>query len=220
MARRTREEAEQTRSLLLDTAEAVFWEKGVSRTSLADIAHAAGLTRGAIYWHFQNKADLFNAMCERIEAPFFALFDALEAEAAVDPARALWRHSRRVLETISGDAQISRVIGIVNLKCEFVDELDAIEVENVRWMERCHGHLTRAFEAAERAGQLSAGVEPCRAAAGLQAFIKGIVLIWLVTPHNLPLPGCGIACLSPYFQGVFQDACWLAEDDGDADSAL
>ncbi|KZE33320.1 TetR family transcriptional regulator [Crenobacter luteus] len=220
MVRRTREEAEQTRSLLLDTAETLFWEKGVSRTSLADIAQAAGLTRGAIYWHFQNKVDLFTAMCQRIEPSFFALFDALEAEAAVNPARALWRHVNRVLATITGDARIARVIGIINLRCELVGEMDAIQVENERGQERCHGHLTRAFEAAQRLGQLSAGTTPCHAAAGLQALVKGIVHIWLLTPRNLPLPDCGTACLSPYFQGVFVGDCWLDADDGAPHDAL
>ncbi|HKW83015.1 MAG TPA: TetR family transcriptional regulator, partial [Burkholderiaceae bacterium] len=69
MARRTKEEAQATRSLILDTAELVFEQRGVSGTSLNEIAKAAGLTRGAIYWHFQNKADLFNAMMDRATLP-------------------------------------------------------------------------------------------------------------------------------------------------------
>lgn len=66
MVRRTKEEAQATRNLILDTAEVVFHERGVSRRTLNDIAQAAGLTRGAIYWHFQDKADFFNAMTQRI----------------------------------------------------------------------------------------------------------------------------------------------------------
>ena len=42
MVRRTKEEAQETRNSILDAAERVFFEKGVSRTSLADIAQAAG----------------------------------------------------------------------------------------------------------------------------------------------------------------------------------
>ena len=59
MARRTKADAQITRSALLDAAELLFDERGVSRTSLADIAQAAGTTRGAIYWHFADKAALF-----------------------------------------------------------------------------------------------------------------------------------------------------------------
>ncbi|MBV5333220.1 TetR family transcriptional regulator, partial [bacterium] len=66
MARKTKEEAQETRKAILDAAETVFQERGVSRTSLAEIATAAGVTRGAIYWHFANKAELFDAMIQRV----------------------------------------------------------------------------------------------------------------------------------------------------------
>jgi TetR/AcrR family acrAB operon transcriptional repressor len=70
MARRTKDEALATRHAILDAAELLFQQRGVSRTSLQDIAAAAQVTRGAIYWHFKDKADLFNAMMERATMPF------------------------------------------------------------------------------------------------------------------------------------------------------
>src|SRR5882762_8839730 len=69
MVRRTKEEAQATRNHILDTAEMVFQQHGVSRTTLQQIAAAAGVTRGAIYWHFRDKAELFNAMMERVTLP-------------------------------------------------------------------------------------------------------------------------------------------------------
>src|SRR3546814_1649852 len=56
--RRTKEEALETRESILDAAERIFFERGVSRTTLDQIARAASVTRGAVYWHFQNKSDL------------------------------------------------------------------------------------------------------------------------------------------------------------------
>ena len=46
----------------------------MSRTSLQDIARRAGATRGAVYWHFTDKADLFDAMIERVTLPLEAAF--------------------------------------------------------------------------------------------------------------------------------------------------
>ncbi|MCK5077213.1 MAG: TetR family transcriptional regulator, partial [Calditrichia bacterium] len=57
--RKTKEESEKTKRLLLDTALKVFSQKGYSATRLIDIAKEAGVTRGAIYWHFNNKAELY-----------------------------------------------------------------------------------------------------------------------------------------------------------------
>src|ERR1700694_2113664 len=85
MARNTKEEALETRSRILDAAEDVFHARGVSGTSLADIAAATGATRGAIYWHFKNKSDLFNAMCERVRLPLEAIMEADAELQASDP---------------------------------------------------------------------------------------------------------------------------------------
>ena len=69
MARRTKEDALITRDQILDAAERVFLRRGVARTALQEIADEAHLTRGAIYWHFQNKADVFDAMLQRVTLP-------------------------------------------------------------------------------------------------------------------------------------------------------
>src|SRR5690606_12983243 len=58
--RRTKEQAEQTRASILAAAEQLFLEKGVAHSTLDQIARAAGVTRGAVYWHFENKAHLFH----------------------------------------------------------------------------------------------------------------------------------------------------------------
>ena len=65
MGRRTKVEAAQTRQEIIDAARRVFHERGVSRTSMENVAQAAGVSRGAIYWHFENKAALFYAMREQ-----------------------------------------------------------------------------------------------------------------------------------------------------------
>src|SRR5256885_1645441 len=67
LARRTKEDAFATRNSLLDAAEQVFYEQGVARASLNEIAQRAGATRGAVYWHFKDKLDLFYAMLDRSE---------------------------------------------------------------------------------------------------------------------------------------------------------
>ena len=56
MVRKTKEEAEQTRKELIQAARRVFHQCGVSRSTLEKIAKAAGVTRGAVYWHFKDKA--------------------------------------------------------------------------------------------------------------------------------------------------------------------
>ena len=68
--RRTKEESEKTREDLLNAAVRIFSEKGVARSTLDEIAKAAGVTRGAVYWHFENKTQIFEALHERLHRPF------------------------------------------------------------------------------------------------------------------------------------------------------
>lgn len=80
--RRTKEDSEKTRTAILLAAEELFLEKGVSHTSLEQIARAAGVTRGAVYWHFQNKAHLFNEMLNQVRLPPEQLTERLSAAMA------------------------------------------------------------------------------------------------------------------------------------------
>lgn len=59
MARRTKAEAEQTRQKILRAALDLFVEIGYERATFDDVAARIGLTKGAVYWHFKNKPDLF-----------------------------------------------------------------------------------------------------------------------------------------------------------------
>ncbi len=68
MARKTKQEAQETRQHILDVALRLFSQQGVSSTSLGEIAKAAGVTRGAIYWHFKDKSDLFSEIWELSES--------------------------------------------------------------------------------------------------------------------------------------------------------
>ena len=86
MARKTKEDAELTRQSLIDAARQVFLAHGVSRTTMEHMAAQAGVTRGAVYWHFNNKLDLFQAMREQVFLPLIdRMDDTLLVEGSGDP---------------------------------------------------------------------------------------------------------------------------------------
>lgn len=65
MARRTKEEAEETKKAICLAALDIFCEKGYSRTTFDEIAKRINLTKGAIYWHFRNKADILTEIIRK-----------------------------------------------------------------------------------------------------------------------------------------------------------
>lgn len=66
MVRKTKEDAELTRQRIIDAAREVFLARGVSRSTLEHIASQANVTRGAVYWHFENKSQIFYAIRDRV----------------------------------------------------------------------------------------------------------------------------------------------------------
>ena len=78
MARRAvRRKPEISREEILDAALACFASRGYHETSVDDIAARAGLSKGAIYWHFAGKRELFLALIDRAAAPALALADTV-----------------------------------------------------------------------------------------------------------------------------------------------
>lgn len=71
--RRRKRDAEQTREDLLAAALTVFRRNGIQRARLEDIAAEAGLTRGAIYWHFDGKDDIVRALLQRRIDPILSV---------------------------------------------------------------------------------------------------------------------------------------------------
>ena len=68
--RRTREDAQQTREEIFHAGVEVFAHKGYAAATMGDIAAKAGVTRGAIYWHFKNKEAFFTETLSRLHSAY------------------------------------------------------------------------------------------------------------------------------------------------------
>ena len=201
MVRRTKEEAQETRNRILDAAERVFQERGVSRTSLNEIALDAGVTRGAIYWHFQDKADLFNAMLERVTLPFE---DAIKGpdDAGAGPLDVLRKTFSAAIQKTVNDPQVRRVFEIATHKVEYVDETRAVRDRHLAVRNEMHEHMTRRIALAMAQGQLANRVSADTAAFGLHAMIDGLIQNWMLDPDAFDLLVVGEQVLDTYLAGL------------------
>ena len=200
MVKKTKEEALETRQLLLDTAEQVFHNKGVSQTTLNDIALAAGLTRGAIYWHFKNKVDLFNAMCDRVSLPLETMTDAAAADEVEDPLGEMRESVRYFFHKVATDTHCRLVFDILFNKCEFVAELGPIMDRDLRVRVEFRQRFERMFRNAEKRGQLPPGLNHRLAVESYQGMVKGIVRNWLLDPQSFDLEEDGGRMLDAFFE--------------------
>ena len=202
MARRTTEDAAATRDSILDAAEKLFVEQGVSRTTLQHIATAAGVTRGAIYWHFDDKGALFNAMMERAILPLEAEMQVLDQVESDDPLVDLRNHMLAVLDRTVNDPGARRVFEIATLKVEFVGEMDAVRQRRkdnmANWMARAERRIGLAIDK----GLISRDVNPTQVALGLWTMIDGLIRNWMFDPQDFDLLALGKCVIDPYLEGL------------------
>lgn len=187
MARRTKAEALETREQIIDAAECVFHEKGVSRTSLNDIAQQAGVTRGAIYWHFKNKHDVFIAMMNRLRLPMEALGDRAVDPNETDPLGKFREFLIYVLCETARDPGRRRVFEIMFHKCEFTAETDPLMSRQQEAYLDGSERMRRTLHNAMARGQLSADLDVERAVVQLHVQITGIFYTWLLIPDIFDL---------------------------------
>lgn len=202
MVRRTKEDAQETRTLILDTAEQVFREKGVGHTTLAQIAAAAGVTRGAIYWHFDNKAALLQAMNDRVHLPLEAMHQSLADMALTDPLAKLRESAHGVLAQVAQDPRSRRVFEIFSFKCEFVGEM-AEMLERQRESRRdCLNDIRENLHLAVEKGQLPASVDIQATAVGVYALVHGLIDTWLLDPESFDLVDTGDRLIGNFCLGL------------------
>ncbi len=179
--RRTKQDSERTRQGILAAARKVFARQGVTRTTFEEIAAAAGVTRGAIYWHFADKSELFFAMREQVAVPMIDQIDlALLRADGSDPVAGVERFLLGILEALESDAAARQTFQIMGFKCEYVGEF---ERELVLQRSRCSeliSKLTQTYVRAQRAGQLRIGLRPPMAALQTCSFLIGLTRLWLL----------------------------------------
>jgi TetR/AcrR family acrAB operon transcriptional repressor len=126
MARKTKAEAEQTRRQIIDAARCVFHECGVSRTTMEKVAHVAGVSRGAVYWHFENKAALFFAMRDESTRELDEVRATLNSPDIADPLDAIERSLLQFIGAVENNPLVRQTFEIMSLRCEYVDEFTGV----------------------------------------------------------------------------------------------
>lgn len=200
MARKTKAEAKATREKILDAAESLFFENGVTRTSLEQIADKAGLTRGAIYWHFANKVDLFRALHERVRLPQEDLVEQAVADGHPNPLGLIEQISLDCLKTMAADERMQRVYAILLFRCEYVGEMAEALKRQQDADTIMRNNLLRIFTMAGKNGTLSANWAPDISAKVFESMIRGLWADWLRYGQNFDVVDVGSKCIAELFE--------------------
>lgn len=182
MARATKVDALETRARLLDAAMDVFHARGVEATTLDDIAREAGVTRGAIYWHFKNKSDLFSAMFEQIRLP---MGEMLEANIAANPDNLMHGLVAGFTEMLVHSATETRwfkTLDILFNKCEVIDQEGAVGQREKECRRLGRERIDQIIREAIAKGQLPPTCDSRRCSIMLNAVLTGLFRDWFREP--------------------------------------
>lgn len=202
MARRTKEDAQRTRDRILDMAEREFQRRGVSRTSLEQIATAAGVTRGAIYWHFRNKSDLFNAMMNRVTLPLEAEILRSGERTLDDPVAQIRGSYLAALRATVNDPKARRLFEVALFKVEHGNALRGVRERRLSGLRNRVANVERGFRRAARLGLLRSALPPRAAAMAMESLVDGLITNWLLEPLSFDLVRVGEQAIDAYLRGL------------------
>ena len=200
MVRKTKEEAEITRLHIIDAARRVFLQCGVSHTSLEKIAAAAGVTRGAVYWHFKDKVDVFSSMLARICMPFEEICDNKYGE--MPPLDRIRQSIYAVFDSMDGDARRRKVFDTALFKLEYVGELESVRVGHVESFACSQRKFAVDLADAAQQQGVRMPMTPAEAALGLHSLFVGLIHGWVLNEGNFPLRKMGEVSVEVYLSGL------------------
>lgn len=202
--RRTKEEAENTRIAILTAAELLFLKKGVSHTSLEQIARQAGVTRGAVYWHFQNKAHLFHEMLNQVRLPAEQIAEHISQCDSNNPIVGLRHLCAEALLTVGKDERKRRIFTILLRRCEFTDDLRDAEERHEAFINEFIDLCEQLFSEPATAQRLHPSITPRMAALSLHAMLLGLLSDWLRDPTLFDVQQAG-PMLDALLRGIVTD---------------
>jgi AcrR family transcriptional regulator len=185
--RRKKEDAQKTYDNILDASAMLFAEKGLSSTSLEDIAKAANVTRGAIYWHFKNKGEIFNSLHQRLYQP---LSDVILQDLCTDDNNPLQQLSDlciKLLLELSRDPIRQQTMMLFMLRCNYTGAFaEYKDVHSVKKEESLR-LFSRYFEKAKEEGNLPESADPALLTIAVRCYMKGIITEYLQEPQTINL---------------------------------
>lgn len=209
MARQTKLDAQLTRTRIVEAALAAFAGRGVRATTLEDVAACAGVTRGAVYWHFADKPALVSEVISGLEWPLDIGPDIESYREHPLPLRLLrlqlWRQMERCVSATRQWQQVQLVLGH-GVRSELGGApLAQLEETMARTVQR----LGRVMTIAHRRGQLRAGLAPMAVARGLHAVGRAMLAEHASEPAHSQRPVSPL-CLELFMKGAAAETVQVA----------
>ncbi len=176
LPRKTKEDSQITRSRLLESALDVFSRKSFSDVTLSEIAEKVGMTKGALYWHFKSKNDIFLKLVEEIcldaEKQFSEKYG--EPETLAD----LREHYRRRLIPPDKDDRFMKVHALMLRRFEWPEEVRSNVFSILKDRIKRENKIVCALLIKSRnEGLIKQDIDPMAAASAITSVFYGLFIL-------------------------------------------
>lgn len=199
--KKTAAAAAETRQAILKAALAEFSRRGYSATTLDGVARAAGVTRGAVYWHFANKAALYEELLRAFGGQAGAIMRAAAAEGG-DFIAICQRILTRLLTHLDDDPELRAVMELSLFKTEHTEELADVVANQRAGAAELIAQLAGIMQAGIAQGALRADLDPWDVARGFLAYQQGVFHLWLSYPDAFSLRERTAALADLFISGI------------------
>ncbi|MDY0261650.1 TetR family transcriptional regulator [Syntrophotalea acetylenica] len=201
MARKTREESEQTRQDILNVALDLFHARGYARTTLEQIARGAGVTRGAIYWHFKDKVDLFLGLKEDVERSTETRLEDLLLR-TVNELSDMRDNLLRLFRCLENDERSRKYFELIFFRAEYTEELQPIMDQFRLKLQRLEQKDAEDFARLQQAGIIAARHDGAQIALALRCLVLGLLHTWLINVDEFQIVRKGGELIEQYLESL------------------
>jgi TetR/AcrR family acrAB operon transcriptional repressor len=181
--RRTKEDALITKECLMDTSLEIFNLKGYSHTTLDDIASGAQLTRGAFYFHFKDKEDLFKQLLAR-ELDFISLLIVDSFVSEGDEKQQLQSLLSNLVDNFYDNKRFRNIIQLTWFRTEVTEGCTSL-IDKTNLNEFFIEEVEKLIKSAQKNKLINKSLDPLTIAIQFAIQINGMYRLYFVTPKYL-----------------------------------
>jgi AcrR family transcriptional regulator len=199
--KKTKEEAAHTRQEILDSALAVFSAKGYASATLEDIAGHAGVTRGAIYWHFKDKYELFCSLYEQLSDKIVRRTEEILA-AENTPLKKIYSLMQESFVYMEENQEFRSIEEISLYNAGIKEEWKEIIAIHSKTFMFLKGTLINLLKEGIARGELKKSLDPEVTALAMMSYVCGVKCMWLNHRDHFSLKDIGEQIIQVFLNGL------------------
>ncbi len=202
--KKTKEEAARTRQVILDSALEVFSSKGYASARLEDIASHAGVTRGAIYWHFKDKYELYCSLYEQLSEKIVRRTEEILATEKT-PLKKIHSLMQGTFVYMEENQEFRAIEEISLYNAGIKEEWKEIIAIHSNTFMFIKGTLIKLIEDGMAAGELKDSLDPEVTALAIMSYVCGVKCMWLNHRAHFSLRDIGEEIIQVFLKGLVSD---------------